>query len=111
VSTDTTPDARTARTERTVLVIGLLITYGATLFWSFVLSILAVGGGGEATGMYLVAAALLGVTVACFVASLRLATRRKHVRAILLGLVPIPLVLGVVYGALALLSALRLRGG
>ena len=97
MTTDTTPDVHTARTERIVLVIGMVITYGVTLFWSFVLSILAVGGGGEAVGMYLVAAALLAVTLACFVTSLRFAARRKHVRAILLGLVPIPLVLSVAY--------------
>jgi hypothetical protein len=105
--TDTTTDPRTARTERIVLVIGLLVTYGATVFWSLVMSILMVGGGGEATGIYLAAAALLGATVACFVVSLRLAARRRHVRAILLGLVPIPLVVGIFYGAVALISAFR----
>jgi len=40
--TDTTSDPRTARTERIVLVIGLLITYGVTVFWSLVLSVLMV---------------------------------------------------------------------
>jgi hypothetical protein len=105
--TDTTSDPGMARKERIVLVIGLLITYGVTGFWSWVLTILAVGGGGEATGMYLVAAALLVTTIACFVASLRFASRRKPVRAILLGLAPIPLVLSIFYGAVALLGAIR----
>jgi len=102
VTDDTVPDPATAKKEQVVLVIGLVITYGATLFWSFVVSMLAVGGGGEATGIYLIGGALLVATVGCFFVSMRLAAARKHVRAILLGLVPIPLVVALVYGGVAL---------
>ena len=101
-----TSDPRTARTERIVLAIGLLITYGATIFCSIFFSVLAVGDG-RAAGVYLYGGAFLGVTIACFVVSLRLAAGRKHVRAILLGLVPIPLVVSVVYGAVALINVFR----
>lgn len=109
MSTDPTIEPDAARTERIVLTIGFLITYGATVFWPLFFSILAVGGEGEATGVYVIGSALIVAAIGCFFVSLRLAARRKHVRAILLGLIPIPLVVSV-YGALALANALGLRG-
>ena len=52
MNNDTTPDARTARTERIVLVIGMLITYGVTLFWSrfYVLALTAAVCGADVAG-------------------------------------------------------------
>jgi len=76
----------------------MLVTYGVTTLFSVFATILAVGGGGESTGMYLIAGLLLTSGLACFVYSIRLAQARKPVRAILLGLVPLPLTVAIVAG-------------
>jgi hypothetical protein len=83
--------------ERVVVVVGCLVSYGFSALAAAFLTILAVSGEGRNWFMYALALMFGALTIACFMFSVRLADRGRHVLAILLGFVPVPLGLAVVY--------------
>jgi len=91
------------RAEKIVVTVGMLLTYGITGFTSFILTVLSVGA--EKRFTYGLAAVFAVVLFACFAFSIRLAQQRKPIRAILLGLVPVPVVMTVAYMTFEIVAA------